>query len=253
MGFIGCEVTASLRQRGVEVTAVHGSAVPLQRILGYRLGHVLEGIHRDNGVKIIPGDRVAAFEGSERVERVVTSGGKVLECDFAVVGMGVEPLTELVVGSGIEVDDGIVVDEFCRTNADGVYAAGDVANHFHPVFAQRLRTEHWFNAKRQGRAAALSMVGKSGPYDEVPWFWSDQYEHNFQYAGFHREWDELVVRGSLEERNFLAFYMKDGRVQATATFSRGPQCRRSVSLIRAHAVVERSRLEDETLDIRTLV
>ena len=105
-------------------------------------------------------------------------------------------MTDLLAGSGIDVNDGVLVDEHCRASVEGVFAAGDVANHYHPVFGRRIRTEHWNNAREQGRAAALNMMGRDVPYDEIHWFWSDQYEHTIQYAGYHREWDELVIRGA---------------------------------------------------------
>jgi 3-phenylpropionate/trans-cinnamate dioxygenase ferredoxin reductase subunit len=252
MGFIGSEVAASLRQSGVEVTVVDRNTVPLRRVLGEEIGRVIEGIHRDHGTQLISKDTVAAFEGVSRVERVTTARGRRIECDFAVVGLGVEPATDLLAGTGVEIDNGIVVDEYCRTNVEGIYAAGDVANHYHPIFGRHIRVEHWKNALKHGPAAAKSMLGDGGPYEEVPWFWSDQYEHNLQYAGFHTEWDELVVRGSLEERSFVAFYRKDGRVLAAVTIGRGRDLRRSVPLIKAQEQVEAAMLRDPDIDLRTL-
>jgi 3-phenylpropionate/trans-cinnamate dioxygenase ferredoxin reductase component len=252
MGFIGSEVAASLRQSGVEVTVVDRNTVPLRRVLGEEIGRVIEGIHRDHGTQLILKDTVAAFEGVSRVERVTTADGRRIECDFAVVGLGVEPATELLAGTGVEIDNGIVVDEYCRTNVEGIYAAGDVANHYHPVFGRHIRIEHWQNALKQGPAAARNMLGEGGPYEEIPWFWSDQYEHNLQYAGFHTEWDELVVRGSLEERSFVAFYRKDGRVLAAVAIGRGRDLRRSVPMIKAQEQVEAAMLRDPDIDLRTL-
>jgi 3-phenylpropionate/trans-cinnamate dioxygenase ferredoxin reductase subunit len=252
MGFIGSEVTASLRQRGIEVTAVDGGAVPLERVLGEQVGRVLAAIHRDNGVELVFGDQLAALTGNARVERVLTKNGRTLECDFAVVGVGVEPVTELAAPAGVEIDNGILVDELCRTNVQGVYAAGDVANHYHPVFRRRVRTEHWQNARRQGRAAALSMLGKAASYDDVPWFWSDQYEHNLQYAGFHTDWDDIVVRGDLSKRSFSAFYVKDGTVRATVAIDRGREVMRCMPLIRAGRPVPEEKLRDESVDLEVL-
>jgi 3-phenylpropionate/trans-cinnamate dioxygenase ferredoxin reductase subunit len=252
MGFIGSEVAASLRQSGVEVTVVDRNTVPLRRVLGEDVGRVIEGIHRDHGTRLILRDTVAAFEGVGRVERVTTARGRRIECDFAVVGLGVEPATELLAGTGVEIDNGIVVDEYCRTNVDGIYAAGDVANHYHPVFGRHIRIEHWKNALKQGPAAARSMLGDGDPYEEIPWFWSDQYEHSLQYAGFHTEWDELVVRGSMEERSFVAFYRKDGRVLAAVAIGRGRDLRRSIPLIKAQEPVEGAMLRDPEIDLRTL-
>jgi 3-phenylpropionate/trans-cinnamate dioxygenase ferredoxin reductase subunit len=226
--------------------------VPLERVLGPDVGRVLEGIHRDHGVRMAFGDRVAAFEGTDRVERVVTANGLRLDCDFAVVGMGVEPVTELVAGSGIEVENGILVDELCRTNVPDIFAAGDVANHYHPVFGRRIRTEHWENAIKQGRAAGLSMLGTDRPYAEIHWFWSDQYDQNLQYAGHHTEWDEIVVRGTLEGRDFTAFYLRGGRVLAVVALNRGADVRAAMPVIAAGGGVDAAGLRDERVDIESL-
>lgn len=252
MGFIGSEVASSLRMLGLDVVAVDGSKVPLLRVLGEDVGAVLEGIHRDHGVEMFFEEPVAAFEGSGRVERVVTKSGRVIECDFAVVGLGVEPATDLVQGTDVEVDNGIVVDEYCRTSVERIYAAGDIANHYHPLFGRHVRVEHWQNAKRQGAAAAKSMLGRSAPYEDVPWFWSDQYDANIQYAGFHTTWDELVVRGSLEDRNFIAFYVKNGAIDAAVAFNRANDLRRARSLIKARLPVDPSALRDDNIDLRNL-
>jgi 3-phenylpropionate/trans-cinnamate dioxygenase ferredoxin reductase subunit len=252
MGFIGSEVAASLRQSGVDVVVVDRNEVPLRRVLGEEVGRVMEGIHRDHGVSMVFEDTVAAFEGAGRVERVTTGRGRRIECDFVVVGLGTEPVTELLAGTGAEIDNGVVVDEHLRTGVEGIYAAGDVANHYHPVFERHIRVEHWQNALKQGPAAARSMLDKGEPYEEIPWFWSDQYEHNLQYAGFHTEWDELVVRGSMEERNFVAFYRKDERVLAAVAVNRGRDLRRSMPLIKAREPVDAAKLCDLGVDLRTL-
>jgi 3-phenylpropionate/trans-cinnamate dioxygenase ferredoxin reductase component len=252
MGFIGSEIASSLRQLDVEVVVVHGGKVPLYRALGEEVGRVMEHIHRDHGVEMIFEDHVSGFEGSGRVERIVTQSGRKIDCDFAVVGVGVEPVTDVVTGSGVDVDNGIVVDEFCRTNVDGVFAAGDVTNHYHPIFRQRMRVEHWHNALNQGAAAARNMMGVASAYDEIHWFWSDQYDYNLQYAGFHRDWDDLIVRGRLEERDFVAFYVKDGLVAAAVGMNRGRDIRRAMQLIKARAAVDPKQLSDDDLDLREL-
>jgi 3-phenylpropionate/trans-cinnamate dioxygenase ferredoxin reductase subunit len=253
MGFIGCEVAASLRQMGVEVVSVDPSPTPLFRVLGEQVGRVLAAIHRDQGVTTIFEDVVIRFEGTARVERVITKKGRRLECDFAVVGAGVEPVIDFLAGSGIEADNGILVDEHCRTSVDAIHAAGDVANHYHPIFGRRMRVEHWQNAMQQGAAAARSMLGRAQPYDAVHWFWSDQYDVNLQYAGFHHDAERIVVRGSLERRNFLAFYLNLGRVDAVVGLNRGKDVRRAVPLIKARATVNPRQLGDEDVSLRSLV
>ena len=250
MGFIGSEIAASLRQLDVEVVVVEGGKVPLHRALGEDIGRVVERIHRDHGVEMIFGDHVTGFEGSGRVELVTTKGGQTIECDFAVVGVGVEPVTEVANGSGIEVENGILVDEYCRTNVDGVFAAGDVTNHYHPIFKQRMRVEHWHNAVNQATIAARNMMGMASAYDEIPWFWSDQYDYNVQYAGFHTDWDDLIVRGNLEERDFIAFYIKDGLVTAAVGMDRGRDVRRAMQLIKARASADPKQLRDDDVDLR---
>jgi 3-phenylpropionate/trans-cinnamate dioxygenase ferredoxin reductase subunit len=253
MGFIGSEVAASLRHRGVEVTVIEPFKTPLYRVLGEQIGRVFETFHRENGVRMLFEESVTAFEGTGHVQRVVTSAGRRIECDFVVVGVGVEPVTDLVVDAGVKIDNGIVVDEYCQTDVDSIYAAGDVANHFHPLFGRRVRVEHWQNAIHQGRAAARSMLGKREPYTDVHWFWSDQYDCNVQYAGFHTGWDELVVRGSLEERSAVVFYMQEQRIAAAVAFNRGKDLQRAMSLIKARVQVEPAVLQDESIDLRSLV
>ena len=253
MGFIGSEVAASLRHLGVEVTVVEPFKTPLYRVLGEEIGRTFVELHRKNGVQMFFEESVTAFEGTGHVQRVVTSAGRHIECDFVVVGVGVEPVTDLMVGSGVKIDNGIVVDEYCQTNVEGIYAAGDVANHFHPLFGRQVRVEHWQNAIHQGRAAARSMLNKREPYNDVHWFWSDQYDCNVQYAGFHTGWDELIVRGSLEERNAVVFYLQEQRIAAAVAFNRGRDLQRAMSLIRARVQVKPAILRDESVDLRSLV
>ena len=252
LGFIGAEVAASMRQSGLEVVAVEPFKTPLYRALGEEIGRVVEGLHRDNGVEMILDDAVTAFEGSGKVERVVTRNGRRIECSLAVFGLGIEPATELVAGTPVRVDNGIVVDDQCRTNVPGIFAAGDVANHHHPVCGRQIRVEHWQNGVKQGAAAARSMLGRGQSYDEVHWFWSDQFDANIQYAGFHAAWDRIVVRGSLPLRKFLAFYLTEGRVESVVAINQGRDMRRTLPIIKARVAVDPARLEDPAVDLRTL-
>jgi len=254
-GFIGCEVAASLRSFGVEVVVVEPLSAPLVRAVGPEVGALYEGIHRDHGVTIHLGESVSGFEGSGgRVEAVTTDRGRRIECDFAVVGVGIGPVTQVVEHTGVALDDGILVDEFCRTNVEGVFAAGDVANHWHPLFGRRLRVEHWDNALKHGAAAAKSMlaIAEPEPYDDPHWFWSDQYEYNLQLVGSATGWDELVVRGSLARRDFVAFYLKDGRVEAAVGVNRGREVRRAAALVKARRPFDPAALRDEDVDLKNL-
>ena len=163
-------------------------------MLGEAVGRTIADLHRAHGVRTIFEDTVAAFEGTKRVTHVVTKRGLRLECDFVVAGIGIEPAVELLEGSGIHVDNGVCRRRvIAQTNVCGVYAAGDVANHYHPIFNRRIRVEHWQNAIKQGAAAARNMLGKGVAYDEVHWFWSDQYEREPPVRGISYE----VGAGSL--------------------------------------------------------
>ncbi len=252
MGFIGSEVAASLRQKGLEVVVIEPSKTPLFRVLGQAVGQTIAEIHRAHGVRTIFEDTVTAFEGTGRVARVVTQRGQRLECDFVVVGIGIQPAADMFEGSGIRLDNGIVVDEYCQTNVSDVYAAGDVANHYHPVFDRRIRVEHWQNAIKQGAAAARNMLGKRVAYDEVHWFWSDQYDANLQYAGFHTKWEQLVVRGRLDSGSFLACYVNEGRIDAAVGLNRAKDVRRVMPLIKARQTVDLDQLRDEGVDLRSM-
>ena len=220
MGFIGCEVAASLTQLGVQVTTIFPERNPLERVLGAEVGAVFGAMHRAQGVTLRAGSQVAAFEGAERVEAVVTRDGSRVACDFAVVGVGIRPDVSAVAGTSVALQNGILVDELCRTSAADVYAAGDVANQLHPLFG-RVRVEHYNNGEKQGAAAARSMLGSTAPYDYLHTFWSDQYEHKLEYAGHATSWDDFAVRGSLADGKFVGFYLQAGVVLAVVGLDRG--------------------------------
>jgi 3-phenylpropionate/trans-cinnamate dioxygenase ferredoxin reductase component len=259
-GFIGSEVSAALRQLGVDVVAIEGSRVPLARIVGDEMGQVLAEIHREKGVELITEDSVAALEGAGRVERVRTKKNRVFECDLVVAGIGIVPNSELLASAGAKVDNGVLVDERCRTSLPDVFAAGDVTNHLHPIFG-RLRVEHWNNGYQQGRAAARSLLGGAQPYDYIHTFWSDQYEHVIEYVGFAAGWDRVVFRGRPESRKFLGFYLKDGIVRAAVGLDRGgdpedakgdSELKAAVDMVRRRAAIDPGKLADESIDLRAL-
>ncbi|HYR61620.1 MAG TPA: FAD-dependent oxidoreductase [Actinomycetota bacterium] len=262
MGFIGAEVAASLRLSGLEVEVIEPLPAPCYRALGPQIGSVVAAIHADHGVRMHFGESVDALEGAGRVERVVTGSGTRIDCDFVVVGVGTVPVTDLLDGVGVPLDNGVVVDEFCRAGPRGrdhmpqgdpdlgIYAAGDVANHFHPLVGHHVRVEHWQNAMKQGAAAARSMLGASECYDEVHWFWSDQFDANIQAAGHVSSWDDPVIRGDIEARSFAAFYLQEGRITAAIAINRGRDLRRCLALIKARAVVDPVLLADPDTDVR---
>jgi len=261
LGFIGSEVAASLCQLGVEVAAIESHSVPLARVLGAEVGQTLADIHREKGVELVLEDSVAAFEGSRRVEGVRTKKGRLLACDLVVAGIGIIPNSELLSAVGASVDNGVLVDEQCRTSLPDIFAAGDVTNHLHPIFG-RIRVEHWNNGDRQGRAAARSMLDRGQPYDYLHSFWSDQYEHLVEYIGFAASWDHLVFRGRPASRKFLGFYLKEGVIRAAVGLNRGGdpedpkvdgELKAVAHLIRDRVPVDAGRLADEDIDLGRLV
>jgi 3-phenylpropionate/trans-cinnamate dioxygenase ferredoxin reductase subunit len=213
-GWIGAEVAASARQKGCQVTMIEMASLPLERVLGPELGEIYVDLHRGHGVEFLPETTVDRFDGQGSVERVVTHDGSSIETEFVVVGIGVAPRAGLVESAGVRVNNGIVVDERLETSVPGVFAAGDVANARHPFYGRHLRVEHWANALKQGPIAATGMLGKSASYDEVPYFFSDQYDTGMEYSGYATEWDEVVFRGDVASREFVAFWLKDRRLIA---------------------------------------
>ena len=213
-GWIGAEVAASAKQRGVDVTVIEPASVPLERVLGPEVGAIYRDIHSDHGVRMLLGTGVEAFEGDGRVERVRTSDGRVTDCDFVVVGVGVQPRTQLAAEAGLAISNGVLVDERLRANAPGVFAAGDVANAVHPFYGEPIRVEHWSNALNQAPAAARNMLGQSVSYDRLPYFFSDQYDVGMEYSGYARGCDRVVLRGDPADREFIAFWMYENRVMA---------------------------------------
>jgi 3-phenylpropionate/trans-cinnamate dioxygenase ferredoxin reductase subunit len=253
MGFIGSEVAASLRHEGLDVTCIDPGKAPLARILGEAVGATLATLHQSYGVRTVFSDSVAAVEGGPHVEAVTTKGGLRIPCELVVMGIGVEPTVDFLAGSGVKVDNGVVVDEYCATNVAGIYAAGDVANHYHPLFGRHIRVEHWQNAMRQAANAAPNMLGERVPYDEIPWFWSDQYDANIQYAGYHTEYEELIVRGRLDGGGYAAFYVNRGVIAAVVGLNSAKDVRRAMPLIKARWRVDPARLRDESVDLRSLM
>jgi 3-phenylpropionate/trans-cinnamate dioxygenase ferredoxin reductase subunit len=179
------------------------------------------------------------------VAGVELADGRSLAADLVVVGIGAEPRTELANAAGLAVDDGILVDERLETDVPGVFAAGDVARASHPRFGERLRIEHWDNAKRQGRAAAANMLGKAIPYDRVPYFYSDQYDLGMEYTGYAPTWDEVVFRGHPEDREFIAFWLKNGRVAAGMNMNIWDVAPGIRGLVESRAVIDRRQLADQ--------
>jgi 3-phenylpropionate/trans-cinnamate dioxygenase ferredoxin reductase subunit len=248
-GWIGSEVAASARQKGMDVTLIESLELPLLRVLGPELGGFYRDVHAAQGVEMHFGAGVEAIEGSGRAERVRLADGKTIECAAVVVGIGVAPRTELVQEIA-RVDNGILVDAGLQTNADGIFACGDVANAEHPVFGQRVRVEHWANALEQGPAAARSMLGKDVSYDKVPYFFSDQYDVGMEYAGLHDpSSDEIVLRGDMASGEFIAFWLRGERLMAGMNVNVWDVSDPIQELVHSGAPVDRKRLADPDVPI----
>ncbi len=216
-GFIGCEVAATLRKRGLEVSLIDIDDVPMQRVLGRTLGAVALALHRTQGVRTEMGVAVAGVESAGGHKRVTLGDGRTLEADFVVVGVGAEPVVDWLAGSGLETEDGVLCDAACAVaGAERIVAAGDVARWHNPLFGTSMRVEHWDNAIAQGEAAARTLLAapSSAPaYAAVPLFWSDQYDVKIQMLGAPRATDEMrIVEGGLGERRFVTAFLRDGRV-----------------------------------------
>jgi len=253
MGFIGAEVAASMRMLGHDVTVVEVFETTLYRVLGVEIGRALEGLHRDHGVQMLFNEAVASFEGDARLEAVLTGGGRRIDADVAIVGVGTEPSVELMAGTGLDQGGGIPVGPTLETSVPGVFAAGDVARHEHPVFGP-IRVEHFDNAIKMGQTAARNMLGAGEVFDDPHWFWSDQYDSQVQMAGFAATWHRIVVRGSLEDRSFCAFLLDAGGVvRSTVSLDYKRDVRRSFGLISAQVAPDTDALADPGVDLRTLV
>lgn len=251
-GWIGCEVAASLRELGRSVTVVAPGAIPLERVLGPEIGTVYRDLHVAHGVELRPGTRATRIVGSGRVEAVETTAGERLPADLVVSGIGVEPRTELATAAGLAVGDGIEVDATLESSVPGIFAAGDVAAAWHPFYGRRIHSAHWANARFGGAAAAKSMLGTGAAYDRLPYFYSDQYDLSMEYRGFHAPGDRVVIRGSIADRSFLAFWLADGRVVAALNANTSGMGKPMEALIRSRAVVDVGALADPAVPLGEL-
>ena len=252
-GWIGSEVAASARTKGLDVALVEMADVPLERVLGREVGEIYADVHRQHGVDLHLGSGIEAFEGAGRVERVKLSDGAAIDCDFAVVGVGVVPRTELAERAGLEIGNGIQVSKRLETSVAGVFAAGDVANAFHPFYGTKVRVEHWANALNQPATAAQAMLGKEGvSYDRLPYFFSDQYDVGMEYVGYASDWDEVVIRGDASAPEFIAFWLKDGAVQAGMNVNVWDVVEPIKALIGSRQKVDVERLRDTGVPIEEL-
>jgi 3-phenylpropionate/trans-cinnamate dioxygenase ferredoxin reductase component len=252
-GWIGAEFAASARQCGLEVTVIEPASVPLMRVLGSELGGFYRDLHRGHGVEMRVETGVEAFEGQASVTGVRTSDGQSIACDFVVVGVGVVPRSGLAQAAGAKIENGIVVNQQLQTTIPNVFAAGDVANAWHPFFRRQIRVEHWANALNQGPAAAQAMLDQDLSYARIPYFFSDQYDVGMEYSGYATEWDQVVYRGAVDGGEFIAFWLKDRRVIAGMNVNVWDVNEGVQALIRSGQEVEAAALRDEDTPLVELV
>jgi 3-phenylpropionate/trans-cinnamate dioxygenase ferredoxin reductase subunit len=251
-GWIGSEFAASARQAGVDVTVIDPLALPNERIFGPEIGAFYRDVHVAHGVEMVLEDGVEALEGNGSVSAVRTANGRRVECDFVVVGVGVLPRVKLAEAAGLTVENGVQVDAALTTSAPNVYAAGDVANAWHPFYERHIRVEHWANALNQGPAAARSMLGDAVSYDRIPYFFSDQYDVGMEYSGYATEWDEVVFRGDREGGEFVAFWLADGRVVGGMNVNVWDVNEHVQALIRSRQPVSADALRDADTPLESL-
>ena len=252
-GWIGSEVAASARQLGAEVAIVAPDAVPLERVLGPELGGVYRNLHSEHGIDLHLSTQIEAIVGNDAAQGVRTTDGLVIEGDLVIVGIGVSPRDELARDAGLTLENGIAVDEFLRTSAPDVFAAGDVAATWNPMYNKRIRMEHWANALNQGETAARNMLGQHTAYAKLPYFYSDQYDLGMEYNGYASDWDHVVTRGDVVGREFLAFWLKDGRVLAGMNANVWDQGDQIKALVRSGATIDVDRLADPSTPLADLI
>ncbi|MGZ4468691.1 MAG: NAD(P)/FAD-dependent oxidoreductase [Nocardioidaceae bacterium] len=251
-GWIGLEATAAAREAGAEVTVLESLDAPLLRVLGPEVAEIFAGLHREHGVDLRTGVQVSgvAKDGERAVVRL--GDGASVTADLVLVGIGVTPNIALAEAAGLAVDNGVLVDARLRTSAPDVFAAGDIANHDHPTLGRRLRVEHWDTAIGQGEAAARNMLGEDQPYDRQPYFFTDQYDLGMEYVGSVGPdgYDEVVLRGNPDKREFQAYWVKDGAVLAGMQVNDWD----ATDLIRplVGARVDVDRLKDQSVDLQDL-
>lgn len=251
-GFIGLEVAATARKRGAAVTVLELAPHPLGRVAPPEIGDFLAGVHRGKGVDLRTGIQVTAIEDLGEALRILAEGSLPIEADYAAIGIGAQPNTELAQAAGLAVQDGILVDEFGHSSDPAIFAAGDVTRHLNPLLGRHIRLEAWQNAQNQAIAVAKVMAGGSEPFSEVPWFWTDQYDINLQMAGAPDRWDQIVWRGAPTDPGFTLFQLLEEKVVAAITVNNARDMRFARMLIRGGQKVDPAALGDKATKLQDL-
>ncbi|MDJ0699886.1 MAG: FAD-dependent oxidoreductase [Woeseiaceae bacterium] len=252
-GYIGLEVAAVARTLELEVTVVEMADRVMSRVVSEQVSAFYQQEHRAHGVELLLSTGLAAFRGDRRVSTVETDDGRSLPADLVVVGVGILPNCELAADAGLDVDNGIVVDDHCRTSDPAIYAIGDCTSHPNPIYDSMLRLESVHNALEQAKTAAANICGKDTRYAQVPWFWSDQYDLKLQIAGLSQGYDQTVVRGSPESRSFACLYLKDGCLIAVDAINAPRDFMQSKALIERRAKIDTATLADTSIMLKDMV
>lgn len=252
-GYIGLEAAAVGIKKELKVTLVEALPRLLARVTGPELSTYYDGVHRRHGVDIKLGAGVEALEGGDTVETVVLADGTRLDADIVIVGIGLIPNTELAEAAGVDVDNGILVDVYCQSSDPDILAAGDCTNHEHGFLQRRIRLESVPNASEQARVVAANICGKPVPHEGVPWFWSDQYDLKLQMVGINQGYEEVVIRGSMEDNNFAAFYLCDGVVISADTVNRPKDFMVAKKLVAGRVKADAATLVDESIELKSLI
>jgi apoptosis-inducing factor 3 len=246
--FIGMEAAFSLRKRGLDVTVVAPEPVPFAKTLGHEIGALFQQLHEENGVSFRLGASVTGFAGEKSVEAVLLEGDERLEADLVIAGIGVELATGFLDGIPLGRDGSITVDEHLSA-APGIYAAGDIASYPDARTGEKRRIEHWRTAEQQGRVAAHNIAGRKTRFDGVPFFWTRQFDLGLDYIGYARKWDEIIWDGDVAERNFLAYYVLDGKVVAVAGMERNREMAALEELMRLDRMPAPEELRAGEIDV----
>jgi 3-phenylpropionate/trans-cinnamate dioxygenase ferredoxin reductase component len=255
-GWIGLETAAAARAAGVEVTLLEAAELPLLRVLGAEVAQVFAGLHSEHGVDSRYGVQIAEITGSHgRASGVLLGDGTRVAADAVIIGVGITPNVRLAEAAGLQIRNGILVDAQLRSSNPDIFAAGDVANAFHPLLGTNIRVEHWANALHQPETAARAMLGQDVAYDRVPYFFTDQYDLGMEYSGYVEPggYDQVVFRGDVGQREFIAFWLRDGRVLAGMNVNVWDVNDAVQDLVRAARPADVSRLADPEVALQEIL
>ncbi len=251
-GYIGLEVAAVTRQLGLDVTVVEMADRVMGRVVSPEISDFYQIEHASHGVKLRLSTGITAFRGEGRLQAVETADGELIPADFVVVGVGILPNTEIAIDAGLDVEDGIVVDDRCQTSDPNIYAVGDCTRHPNEIYDRQLRLESVHNALEQAKTAISNICGNETHYSQVPWFWSDQYDLKLQIAGLSAGYDDVVIRGNPADRSFACLYLKDKKLIATDAVNSPKEFVQSKALIASRIELDRKQLADTDIQLKEL-